>query len=292
MYINAAYLKGTLIRPRTPRDMEDLETPLRIICCGIYRIHTIPKLTTDRPGGRKDYQLLYFHAGQGHFYFDGPEGEETIVQAGQMVLFCPGEPQLYHYCAGDGTEVFWVHFTGNRVDDLLKHYDFPTSGTVFKSGVYLDYKNLFLLMIKELQLSRASYEEMLSLMLRRIFLLVQRNRQEIENTCTNMQQEIENAILYFNQNYSKSIVIKDYARKHFMSTSWFTRNFKQYTGLTPAQYITSIRIASAQSLLEKQSYSINQIANMVGYEDPLYFTRAFKKQVGCPPREYRKRMLS
>ena len=287
MYINAAYLENTLVSPRTPLDQEDVINPLRVLCCGVYRIYSIPRLDTERPTGRKDYQLLYFHAGQGHFYFDGLEGEETIVHAGQMVLFRPGEPQMYYYYANDRTEVYWVHFTGNMAAELLKHYGFPDTGHIIKSGIYLDYQNIFLNMVTELQLARKGYEELLTLMLREILLLASRNRNE-ESTGTNMQKEIEKAIRFFNENYSTEIVIQDYVKGQYLSPCWFTKNFKQYTGYTPAQYLTSLRMSNARNLLENKNYQISEIASMVGYDDPLYFSRAFKKHVGYSPREYQK----
>ena len=57
--------------------------------------------------------------------------------------------------------------------------------------------------------------------------------------------------------------------------------------MTPMQYILSIRIANAQNLLETTGYTISEIAAIVGYDNPLYFSRIFKKQKGLSPKEYR-----
>ena len=54
------------------------------------------------------------------------------------------------------------------------------------------------------------------------------------------------------------------------------------------QFITSIRITNAQMLLETTNYAVNEIARIVGYDNPLYFSRLFHKQKGCSPSEYRK----
>ncbi len=75
-----------------------------------------------------------------------------------------------------------------------------------------------------------------------------------------------------------------------MSTSWFIRSLKQYTGMTPVQYIILIRIAKARTLLESTDYSINEIASIVGYDNPLYFSRIFKKHTGSSPANYRKHL--
>ena len=73
-----------------------------------------------------------------------------------------------------------------------------------------------------------------------------------------------------------------------MSTSWFIRNFKQYTGTSPMQYILAIRIHNAEVLLQNEHYNITEISNIVGYDNPLYFSRIFKKIKGLSPSEYRK----
>ena len=73
-----------------------------------------------------------------------------------------------------------------------------------------------------------------------------------------------------------------------MSVSLFIRNFKEYTGSTPLQYIVSIRITNAQRLLETTTYTVTEIGHIVGYENPLYFSRIFHKQKGVSPSGYRK----
>ncbi len=295
MYMNTAYLKNTLIAPRTPADRADTSCSLKVLCCGVYRIFTYPNLGTLRPEGRHDYQLLYFHSGQGHFSFED-DGKDTVVSAGQMVLFRPGDRQVYNYLAEDKTEVYWVHFTGSRVTELLNKYGLllPSSERILRSGVFVEYKDIFLKMISELQLCRTCYEDRLALMLQEAFLIIRRNCHE-KSIETNMQVEMEAAAKYFSENYNKEIAIADYAKSHFFSPYYFTRNFKEFTGFTPAQYILSLRINNAQSMLGNFSYSVSKIAELVGYNDPLYFSRTFKKHVGYSPKEYRellkKRML-
>lgn len=91
--------------------------------CGTYRLFTRSKLPTYRPRGRIDYQLLYIAAGKAHFFFE--EDVEEIVTAGHMVLYRPREMQKYVYYWDDQTEVFWVHFTGNDVKQILRRYKLP-----------------------------------------------------------------------------------------------------------------------------------------------------------------------
>ena len=256
--------------------------------CGTYKLYTKPKLPTWRPRGRLDFQLLYIAAGKAHFHF-GSDTEETIVPAGHMVLYRPKEPQKYEYYANDQTEVFWVHFTGNNVTNLLRSYGLTNDKKVFYCGFDSEYKTLFQSMIKELQMCQDGYPEMLEMYLRQIFIKLKRHfHSSITITSSRTAAEIDGAVSYFSEHYNEQINIDDYAKQNFVSTSWLIRNFRLYTGITPKQFIMKKRIYNAEILLQNQHYSINEIARIVGYDNPLYFSRIFQKTKGISPSEYRK----
>lgn len=58
--------------------------------------------------------------------------------------------------------------------------------------------------------------------------------------------------------------------------------------MSPVQHILSLRIVNAQNMLEWTTYNIKEISEIVGYENPLYFSRVFKKEIGKSPAQYRK----
>ena len=60
--------------------------------------------------------------------------------------------------------------------------------------------------------------------------------------------------------------------------------------MTPMQYIISVRIENAQRLLGTLDYNVTEVASIVGYDNPLYFSRLFKKQTGMAPTDYRKNL--
>lgn len=280
MYISSGYLNNS----RVP--YKNKSKPLIVGSCGTYRLQTVKKLPTWRPRGRLDYQLLYVVSGKAHFYFDDAE---RIVTAGHMVLFQPRQEQHYEYFGTDKTEVYWVHFTGSNVKNILRRYDIPLDTPVFYSGASPIYAYLFKEMINELQTCRTGYEELLAMYLRQILILVQRTRQEHRTSInTHIQEEMEYARRYFNEHYNEQISIEDYAQSRNMSVSWFQRSFKQIVNYSPMQYILTIRMNNAASLLESTDYSMAEISAIVGYDNPLYFSRLFKKQKGVSPSEYRK----
>ena len=232
--------------------------------------------------------ILYVCAGAAHFHFDHVEND-TVVTAGHMVVYRPKELQKYEYYGTDKTQVYWVHFTGSNVKNILRSYGIKADMRVFYTGTSLEYERIFKRMISELQQCKTGYQEMLVILLRYLLILVHRQVTR-EHILKNeyLDNEMDLAAQYFNDNYNTDLSIEEYANSRGMSVSWFIRNFKEYTGSTPLQYIVSIRITNAQRLLETTTYTVTEIGHIVGYENPLYFSRIFHKQKGVSPSGYRK----
>lgn len=69
----------------------------------------------------------------------------------------------------------------------------------------------------------------------------------------------------------------------------FIRRFKQATGMTPLEYVHTLRLEEAKQMLERNSLPVEAIATEVGYEDAGFFSRLFRRQVGLTPAQYRRR---
>lgn len=282
MYANSAYLH------KIESGFVDETKPLLITCCGTYHLHTVPHFRTTRPNGRSDFQLLYVASGKVYFYLDE---KEYIAQTGNMILYQPYEEQNYVYYSTDKTEVYWIHFTGNDVENILSSYDIPLEKHTFYIGTSIIYETLFKEIMKEIQNQNLGFEEMTVSYFRQLLLFSQRNRIEHQH-CSNhsMMQEVELAKNYFHDHYQESISIEDYAHSKNISTCWFIRSFRTLTGSTPLQYIHTIRMNNAKTLLEYTQYNITEVAALVGFDDPLHFSHRFKKHTGVSPSEYRKRI--
>lgn len=89
----------------------------------------------------------------------------------------------------------------------------------------------------------------------------------------------------------EALSVKDISDHVYLSLSYVCTFFKNETGQTLNQYITEYRIERAKEMLADARYKISDISTAVGYKDGNYFAKAFKKNVGLSPSEYREKML-
>ena len=92
---------------------------------------------------------------------------------------------------------------------------------------------------------------------------------------------------YINNHLSEDLSLARLAEKVYFNPSYFSRMFKQSTGINILSYINDIRIGKAKELLQGSDMKIHEIAAAVGYDSPSYFTQFFKRSVKISPQEYR-----
>lgn len=101
---------------------------------------------------------------------------------------------------------------------------------------------------------------------------------------------IEQANCYMEQHYAEQITLEDISREVNLSTYYFSRFYKEETGVNFIDKLSSIRIEKAKEILKNQSVSVKDVSYMVGYLEPTYFSKIFKKMTGYTAGEY-KRLL-
>ncbi|HML37710.1 MAG TPA: response regulator [Bacillota bacterium] len=103
---------------------------------------------------------------------------------------------------------------------------------------------------------------------------------------------ISRAREFIKANYAKPITLEDVAREINVSPQYLSKLFKEETGENFIDYLTGIRIRIAKTLLESDEGSIKEICYSIGYSDPNYFSRIFKKIAGVTPTEYKDGFLN
>ena len=97
------------------------------------------------------------------------------------------------------------------------------------------------------------------------------------------------AAAFMQQNYSRSISVEDAARQAGVSRSYLYRAFQAEFGCSPSVYLTRYRIQRACQLLRHSGLPVGAVATSVGFEDPFYFSRTFRREKGVSPTEYREK---
>jgi AraC-like DNA-binding protein len=270
--------------------------------CG-YQIITQSNVTTIREQGRLDYQLLYIWKGCGYFLIhtatEAPAGsqaacvgrpglsEMTKVTAGQIVLYRPGQKQYYTYLAEDACHAFWLHFTGTGAETYLRSAGF-TDQSVLTVGCHHELIDRLQQIMREIQLRQPAYELLCRAWLIELTAMLARfGRAQPAGRNADSRERLLTVLEYMQNHYFEDHDNDWYARMCQLSTYRFMHLFKAYTTFSPVAFVKHTRLEKACELLASTTSGIAEIAAMVGYENPLYFSRLFSKTFGMSPSAYK-----
>ncbi|MBL8191801.1 MAG: AraC family transcriptional regulator, partial [Acidobacteria bacterium] len=96
-------------------------------------------------------------------------------------------------------------------------------------------------------------------------------------------RRISKAIGYLRKNFNQAVRIDEIAHELGMSLSSFHHHFKSVTAMSPLQFQKQIRLQEARRLMLGEDLDAASAGYRVGYEDPAYFSRDYKKLFGAPP---------
>ncbi|MCM3411294.1 response regulator transcription factor [Metabacillus litoralis] len=122
-----------------------------------------------------------------------------------------------------------------------------------------------------------------------LHLLIEAVQKEKENRTESL---IDQAKRFINENYHKEITMEYVSELINLSPFYFSKIFKKYEGITFIDYLTNVRIEKSKELLLDHHLSFKEICFLVGYNDPNYFSRVFKKVTEFSPTEYRQNLLN
>ncbi|RUT43966.1 AraC family transcriptional regulator [Paenibacillus anaericanus] len=260
----------------------DLSSFLLVNSVGFYEYEAYFRMT-HRKEGRKDFYLAYNYSGPMTIR---SKGQEHILQPGSLFIYRPHEEQYYGHYAEQKFISYWVHFTGYGVDELLINAKLAEDGPFFV-GIDNDIAAKFEDMMNEIRDKKVGYELASASILSYLLSMISRQIEQGSNVrANNNRTEIYESIKYIHDNYAQEIYVTKLAEIAYLSTDRYTTLFKIMMGTTPLQYINRFRLQKACELMKHTHLNIQQISNLVGFEDQLYFSRLFKKYYHVTPSEY------
>ena len=103
--------------------------------------------------------------------------------------------------------------------------------------------------------------------------------------------QVQAAISFVEENLHEQISLRKLAEELHMNASYFSVHFKEQTGMTFTDYVMRRKVMRAKELLTGTRYTIEEVANQVGYQTAKYFVKVFREMVGISPGRYRQQSL-
>ena len=260
-------------------DDERDDTPLYVNCAGVISKHA--GFTTYNPAGRRDYYLLYLLRGTLTVPHGGVEVE---VKEGSVIFFPPRAPYQYTFRGSEeGIFYLWVHFTGSGVRELLDTLGLSPLPRIAHIGyseqITADFNRMFS------DYARAGKFRDLALAATLSRILVDTAE---KLSAASGENHLSKSLTYIHLHYTETIRVGDLARLEAISPSRYSELFRRLTGKPPIDYIISLRLRHAVSLLETTNLPVGEVAATVGFSDVHFFSKIFKKHVKMTPSEYRR----
>lgn len=247
------------------------------------------------------FEMVYIKSGEGTFDI----GEQRVqVGSNDIVIIKPHQHHKLSVPSDNGCDFIVLYFkfmnqsnhamSETSLEDFINFVSSKESGAFIKLKV--SQKNDIIVLLNRILREKAGDQlgsDLLNyLMLMELFVLISRAlKAEWENSIKNKSPKIkelmQSAIRFVHNNYEREISITDIAKYVFLSPSYFTRAFKENTGLSPMQYLLNVRIKRACELLLESDMKAGEIAHSVGFSNQQRFNDMFKKQMKMTPMQYR-----
>ena len=232
-------------------------------------------------------EIVYVKSGTGFLH---TKHNHFIIHEGDLLVYAP---HFVHSESSLEKEELSLYFCG--IDDF--HLKDKEKNTILTDDNPIlrtnDLKNTFemyfSLLIQELQTKSFYYDEISRSLVKIILNLILRlfAQKDAENFKTN--EFYLCARKFIDENFQSIESIEDICKSVYISRYYLTHLFKEYSGISPVQYIISKRMEKAKQLLSDTSLSVHEIAELTGYTEETSFLRTFKKTENMTPSEFRKK---
>jgi AraC family transcriptional regulator of arabinose operon len=239
----------------------------------------------ERITGIDESILIYCIQGNGWCEIDG---NRHAVHPGEMLVIPPGAPHAYGAENRRPWTIYWTHFKGESNPLLLAELGITRTEPVVRPGEKPELRTLFeeLLDVMEhgYDASRLLYAAQILTHL--IGSMIWAGHHSSGGNLT-AAQRVTQSIAYMKQHLDQPVPFASFAALANLSGSHYRSLFKHETGYAPMDYFSRLRLHKACQLLDTTSLSVKEIARLTGYEDAIYFSRAFKAVIELSPARYR-----
>lgn len=237
-----------------------------------------------RKKGANEYIFIYCVEGSGTLKI---EGKSIEVLPNSFYIIPKNTAHSYKAKENNPWSIYWIHFDGLAAQALYERYRDPkkTNNSIpFESGRISLFNQIFQIYQSEYVFPKLEYANILGLNFISSFIY-----REVKDSVhmENHNNVVDAIIAFLNENLDKSFKSEDIAEKFNYSSSYLFNLFKKRTGYSLMHFFNLKKIQKACEYLKYTDLSIKEISYNMSFQDPLYFSRTFKKYIGVSPRVYR-----
>ncbi len=233
------------------------------------------------PGVRDHYLLHYIRSGKGRYTV---AGRDYFLGAGDLFLITPATPVSYAADEAEPWEYCWVGFNGTEARRMLQETDLSEKTPVLHPENATALEECLLNIYRSRGNTPAADAQMAGRLYLFLAQLMQCAHRQLPPP--GMQDYLTQALRYIQHNYASNLQIQSIASYVGVSRSQLYRAFMTHLEVSPHVFLKRYRINEACTLLRNTRLSVGEIANSVGFPDPLYFSRVFKELKGVTPTEF------
>lgn len=227
------------------------------------------------------YTFVYITAGRG--VFDSEPSGEVAVEAGSVFLVFPNTWHRYRPDPATGWDEYWVECDGEQLEAAVVRCGFQSASPVMRVGHDDPLLRCFLNIADTIQEEAPGFEPIIAM---RSLEIVARIRSLMKVSSaqgvTSPEKLVRQAQLRMREALGTTLDFHELAGQLGMSYSTFRRNFRKETGLPPGEYFIAMKMNRARQLLIADK-SIQEVADVLGFDSVYYFSRLFKSRIGISP---------
>lgn len=241
----------------------------------------------ERSEGTDENIFIYCEKGKGWIEY---EEDKYILKENSFFIIPEKKKHIYGADAGDPWSIYWFHFKGDHVNMFDSIIGKAISLHVSDTSRRHDRIQLFNEMYQNLDMGYSPENlEYISFCLMHFLASLKYVSQYREIRKVKENDIIQESILYMKENLENKISLTDISCAVGYSTSRLNTLFMQRTSYSPVEYYHQLKIQRACNYLQFSALKIKEIAFRLQYYDPFHFSKAFSKEMGITPKEYRKR---
>ena len=205
-------------------------------------------------------------------------GLTRIVEAGQLFVLAANEGHMYSSDPRDPMGLVWVEFSGGNSSQLVSHI-LDLGGSVYSGSVFSKVVELCTSVLYQSKQQGPKISNVLYQMLMCIC-----DHVEVENKPNSINQRI---LKYIDENIDRRLTLTEVAAEFSYHPAYFSSHFSKTMGVSFAKYVMNRRISHACYLLDTTDWSVERIAQELGFCDISHFIQRFKAHEGMTPIAYR-----